>query len=160
MSSRDFPPAAIPLEPRTPDHGGMSSSGALVLSPAVEERLGRLGLEFLAEFLTRATTAHPERFEPLCELAEVLTKLGRLEEGLVADERLATLAPKDPMVRYNLACSLARLGRIDSALDALELALELGYSDRAHALVDTDLDALRASPRFDAILARLERSSG
>jgi len=132
-----------------------STSGSLPLEPEVQERLDRLGLEFLAEFLGRASTRHPEQVETLAELATILTRLGRLEEGLAADERLVRLAPEDATVRYNLACSLALLGRKDSALDALERAFELGYRDAAHLGADTDLDALREEPRFRALAARL-----
>lgn len=133
----------------------MGTVGDLGLSPALEERLGVLGLEFLAEILGLSTARHPDNFEALSELATVLTRLGRLDEGLVVDERLVGIAPLDPTVRYNLACSLALLGRIEPALDALERALELGYRDREHLLADVDLERVRSHPRFQALLERL-----
>jgi Flp pilus assembly protein TadD len=133
----------------------MSVSGSLGLSPELQERLDRIGLEFLAEILGKATARHPDQLEPLAELATTLTRLGRLEEGLAVDERLVRLVPDDPTVHYNLACSLALLGRKQIALDALERALGLGYSDGAHLTVDPDLDGLRDEPRFRALVERL-----
>ncbi|MSR62386.1 MAG: tetratricopeptide repeat protein [Planctomycetes bacterium] len=131
------------------------STGVLTLPPDVQERLEQLGLAFQAEFLGRSHARHPENLEVLSELATVLTRLGRFEEGLAADQRLAVLAPEDPTVHYNLACSLALLGRLERALDALERALALGYRDLAHLLDDPDLASLKEAPRFRALTQRL-----
>jgi Flp pilus assembly protein TadD len=136
----------------------MSDGGALVLPADLAARLDRLGLEFMAEFLGRSCARHPERFEPLLELAGILTRLGRLEEGLRADERLVSMAPRNAGVRYNLACSLALLGRAEAALDALEHAVDLGYRDVEQMLADEDLASLRTTPRFRALVERLRRA--
>jgi Flp pilus assembly protein TadD len=134
---------------------GMSPGSTLVLPPELEERLERLGLEFQAEFLGKALARRQGNFEVLSELASILTRLGRLEEGLAADEQLVRLAPKEPIVHYNLACSLALLGRVDLAIDALERAEDLGYDDVPHLEEDEDLVSLRSSPRYRALLERL-----
>lgn len=133
----------------------MSQGGALSLPAELEDRLDHLGQEFLAEFLGRALVRHPDNFEALTEFATLLTRLGRLEEGLAADQRLVRLAPRDPTVHYNLACSLALLARTDAALDALEEAFALGYRDTEHLLEDGDLERLRTEARFQALVARL-----
>ncbi len=125
------------------------------LSRSLRSRLDRAGQEFLADVLGRAIARHPENVEALAELAGVLTRLGRLEEGLAADERLAELRPENATVHYNLACSLALLGRKDSALDALERAIQLGYSDPEHLLSDDDLASLRQEERFRDLVIRL-----
>ena len=134
----------------------MSASLTLPLPQDLQERLDRIGLEFLADFLGRASSRHPDQLETLAELATTLTRLGRLEEGLAADERLVRLVPEDPTVHYNLACSLALLGRKETALDALERALDLGYRDADHLANDQDLDALRGEARFVELVERLE----
>jgi len=136
----------------------MGSGPALILPADQRARLERMGLEFLAEMLTRSLARHPDDFERLAELATTLTRLGRLKEGLAADERLVRLAPEDPTVHYNLACSLALLGRAEEALDALERAVELGYDDLAHLRGDGDLATLRHAPRFRALLERIAPS--
>lgn len=130
----------------------------LELDPATAERLDRLGAEFLADFLGRSTARHPENLEALAELATTLTRLGRHAEGLAVDEQLVQRAPKDPTVHYNLACSLALCGRFGTALDALERAVELGYSDLKHLLEDEDLASIRKEERFRTLVERLRRA--
>jgi Transglutaminase-like superfamily len=51
---------------------------------------------------------------------------------------------------YNLACTYALTGNKKKALDYLELSK---YSDYAHLLKDTDLDAIRGEKRFKKCLA-------
>jgi len=130
----------------------------LELDPATAASLDRLGTEFLADFLGRARVHHPENLEVLSELATLLTRLGRHGEGLALDEELAALAPLDPTIRYNLACSLALCGRGETALDMLERAVELGYADLEHLLEDEDLASLRAEVRFRTLIERLRKA--
>ncbi len=135
-------------------------SPPLPLGPQAQDRLERLGQEFLLEVLRRETERHPENVEALAELAHVLTRLGRLEEGLATDARLVELAPRNPTVHYNLACSLALLGRFPSALDALEKAVELGYDDLDHLMEDGDLASLRSEERFQRLIEHLRKVAG
>ena len=111
-----------------------------------------LGQEFLASIYGVAARRSPENIEVLAELGHVYTRLGRYEEGLEVDMRLVAHAPEDPLHRYNLACSLALLGRTDSALDALEHAIDLGYDDLEFLASDEDRSSLRAHPRFVALV--------
>lgn len=134
----------------------MTARNPFPLIRSTQERLGRHGQEFLAEFLGRATRRHPDNVAALAELAHVLTRLGRTEEGLEADLKLLELAPDNPTVHYNLACSLSLLGRKDEALDALERSVSLGYDDAAHLVADGDLAALHDEERFRALVRRIE----
>ena len=138
----------------------MSARDPFELPPEAALRLERVGQEFLPEFLGRATRRHPGNVEALAELAGILTQLGRLEEGLAADESLAELVPGNATVHYNLACSQALLGRRGDALSSLERAETLGYSDAQHLREDEDLATLRGEVRFQALLERLERADG
>jgi hypothetical protein len=71
------------------------------------------------------------------------------------------LEPNDGLVRYNLACGMVRAGEIDYALDLVEAAFKrLGPDTVRWALIDTDLDPLRALPRFEAIMAEAEARLG
>jgi len=63
-------------------------SDPIELDPPTAEHLAQAGLEFLAEFLATATERDPENVDALSELGHVLTRLGRLDEGLVVDRRL------------------------------------------------------------------------
>jgi tetratricopeptide (TPR) repeat protein len=64
----------------------------------------------------------------------------------------ASLKPESYAVQYDLARALARLGRTNAALDALERAIALGFPDRAAAEKDRDFLTLRGEPRFGEIL--------
>jgi Flp pilus assembly protein TadD len=117
--------------------------------------LDGLGLEFLAGFLETEIGLHPENLGAWMELGHVYTRAKRFEEGLAVDRELVRRAPNDPTVRYNLACSLALLGRTEEALDALEKAVALGYEDPEHLMADEDLASLRDEPRFREIVRAL-----
>ena len=125
------------------------------LRASVQKPLARTGQEFLAEVLHRATRRDPENLPALAELAHVLTRLGRHEDGLEADRKLAQLAPESPTVHYNLACSLSLAGRVDQSLEALEHAIEPGYDDVDHLVEDADLFGLHAETRFKELVSLL-----
>ena len=133
----------------------MSDPSPIHISPEFEERLATSGQEFLADFLRRGSRRNPGNLVALSALAQVLTQLGRIREGLEADQRLAALAPKDAMVHYNLACSLCLLERNQEALDALEKSIDLGYDDLPHMLQDEDLMGLNEERRFQELAKRL-----
>lgn len=59
----------------------------------------------------------------------------------------------DAALTYNLACAEARLGETDQAIEHLGAALEQRPNLVDLAREDTDLDAIRADPRFDELLA-------
>lgn len=132
------------------------SHDPLRLDRGLRGRLDRLGKEFLADILARETGRRPRNVPALAELAHVLTRLGRFEDGLRIDRRLVELEPNNPTIHYNLACSLCLLERPDEALDALEIAAELGYDDPVHLLEDEDLASLRSDPRFVELVRKLE----
>jgi hypothetical protein len=62
--------------------------------------------------------------------------------------------PDDPMLLYNVACNYAQLGRTDDALMALEQAVDRGYGDKSWMEHDSDLDAIRPLPRYQALPLR------
>ena len=128
----------------------------LTLSPELCAEVDRLGLEFLAEILETETSRHPGNVDALAELGHVYTRQGRIERGLEIDRELVRVVPDNPTVHYNLACSLALLAVKDEAFVALERAVALGYCDAQFLLEDDDLASLRADPRFQALVRRLE----
>lgn len=130
----------------------MSPMDGLAIPDECGAAVGQLGQEFLASIYGVAASRHPENLDVLAELGHVYTRLGRYEEGLEVDMRLVAQAPEDPLHRYNLACSLALLGRTDPALDALEHAVDLGYDDIKFLASDEDLSSLREHPRFMALV--------
>ena len=97
----------------------------------------------------------PDNVEALIALGEAFTRKGDYVRGLEIDQRLSRLRPSDAVVRYNLACSLALLGRADEAFEALGQAVDQGYRDLKHLDADADLASLREDPRFAALRERV-----
>ncbi len=64
----------------------------------------------------------------------------------------AAVRDLDAGQHYNYACVLALSGSVDRAIQALEAAVNAGYTDRAHMERDPDLAALRADPRYAKLL--------
>ena len=56
---------------------------------------------------------------------------------------------------YDAACCYALDGRVDPAIATLEAALDAGYWDAEHAVVDEDLAAVRAHAKWPALEARV-----
>jgi len=112
---------------------------------------------FVLRMMGEVLEARPRHAGALARAAEWLTALGHYGAGLALDRRLAALRPRDPEIRYNLACSLALASprQPDAALDELERAVELGYGDLGHMAGDADLAALRPHPRYAALVRRM-----
>jgi tetratricopeptide (TPR) repeat protein len=116
---------------------------------------GRLNqLDFDIDFFERLLSRNGDSLEVLRLLAELVSKKGLVERAVELDAKVVELLPEDCLARYNLACSLARAGRPDEAIDSLSKAILLGYDDLAHMDVDPDLDSLRDLPEFRALLGR------
>ena len=88
-------------------------------------------------------------------LADLYTRVGRYEDGLTEDLKLADAFPREPDIWYNLACSHALLGHVDKAFQALHKAVESGYRNVEWMKEDEDLQLIRNDPRFQQLLAFL-----
>jgi tetratricopeptide (TPR) repeat protein len=116
---------------------------------------GRLNqLDFDIDFYEKLLTKNGESLEVLRILAELVSKKGVMSRAIELDRKIVELLPEDFLARYNLACSLARAGKSDEAIDSLSQSILLGYDDLAHMDVDPDLDSLRDLPDFQALLGR------
>ncbi len=103
-------------------------------------------------FLQAVARRLPEDTGVMRALGDLYTRTGAYADGLRVDERLSRLCAEDPVVWYNLACSLALSARAEDAFDALTRAVELGYNDYDGMKKDPDLAALHGDPRFESIL--------
>jgi tetratricopeptide (TPR) repeat protein len=107
------------------------------------------------DFLEAVAMRLPEDAEVLKALGDLYTRVGRYEKGLDIDGRLAKLCPKDPLVWYNLGCSLALLNKRAAALQSLKKAVTLGYRDFEWMSRDADLKSLRDENGFKSLLKKL-----
>ena len=67
------------------------------------------------------------------------------------------IEPDNPVYWYNRACALSLAGRRSPALDALERAVDVGFADAGLMRSDPDLEGVRDSDRFRALLATVEQ---
>ena len=111
--------------------------------------------DFEIEFCGRVLRRNPYHVDALRRQAELLAACARHAEALPLDRRLVELFPRDCAVCYNLACSLAMVGKANEAMETLRRALELGYDDFAYMAADSDLDSLRDFRGFRAMMAGL-----
>jgi Flp pilus assembly protein TadD len=123
-------------------------------APSAHETVlrNRRQAEFEMDFFGRILQRHPCYVDVLKRQAELLTGYGRRQEALAYNQQLAAVLPKDPNVKYHLACALARLGQRDDAFQALSQALELGFRDFECLEFDPDLDSLREHPKYQALV--------
>lgn len=112
-------------------------------------------LEFEIAFYERLLQDHPNFAEALMALGEAYTRQGWYDKGLAIDRQLTQLRATDPVVWYNLACSLSLVNRLDDAMEALKQAIALGYDDFVFLSRDPDMAVLRRSPQFRRFLDTL-----
>jgi tetratricopeptide (TPR) repeat protein len=90
-------------------------------------------------------------------LGDDYTRRDRYAEGLKIDERLCKLRPDDALVHYNLACSYSLTAQLDLAIEALEVAINLGYRDFKWMAQDPDLENLREQAAYKKIQAKVRQ---
>lgn len=69
------------------------------------------------------------------------------------------LLPHNAVWRYNLACSLARQGKVTEALETLARAIELGFRDADKIAGSEDLKPLRPTTRFQALVTQARETA-
>lgn len=142
-----------PQVPDDPNAGAGRPRRKKPRGPATPAWFGTLGqLDFDIDFFEKVLARTPESVEVLRVLAELVSRKGMVGRAVDLDRRLVGLLPDDFLARYNLACSLARAGRADEAIDALSRAILLGYDDLDHMESDPDLESIRLHPDFLALL--------
>ena len=114
-------------------------------------------LDVEISFLEGLVRRDPAYVEALQILGDDYTQRGRVEEGLRVDRTLSQLEPQNPLVFYNLACSLSLAGKLDEAALAVESALDLGYRDFKWLARDPDLKALRKHPQYVRLREKMRR---
>ena len=62
-------------------------------------------------------------------------------------------------VQYNMACAYAQLNELENAVNALQTAFENGFDNFATVKVDPDLDPIRGTPSYEALMEQYEPKS-
>ena len=122
--------------------------------PKLSRREAR-DLDIEIDFLEGLVRRDPGYVEALELLGDHYTLRGRPRDSLTVDERLRSLRPEDPHVRFNLACSLSLSGETERACRELETALELGFRDFRSLQRDPDLANARKHPDFKKVRAKI-----
>ena len=86
--------------------------------------------------------------------------LGAVANAIIQDKERAVqfakqamqVDPDDPMLLYNVACTYAQLALPQESLDALERSVEKGWGDKNWIEHDSDLNSIRDTPRYKAIV--------
>ncbi|HJR72964.1 MAG TPA: tetratricopeptide repeat protein [Luteimonas sp.] len=97
--------------------------------------------------------ADPENGRALYMLAGLQWRLDDREGGRRSIEAALRLSPDEFSTLYNAACFYALAGENDRAMDLLERAMLTGRGSLEWIEHDHDLDSLRSSPRFEAMMA-------
>jgi adenylate cyclase len=101
--------------------------------------------------------AEPDNASLLALGAGALALIGELARARDWARHAVVLEPDNSTILYNLACAFSRLGDPDTALNYLANSLDLGPPENFYyARDDSDLDALRANPRFTAVMKKSE----
>ncbi len=111
--------------------------------------------KFEISFYESILKKDPKFVEVIELLGGLYTRAGRIDDGLKMDRKLVRLRPGNPLVHYNLACSLALKRRLKDALAVLAKAVELGYRDINWVQEDPDLENLRSHPSYQRLLEDL-----
>ncbi|WP_191621337.1 tetratricopeptide repeat protein [Marinihelvus fidelis] len=108
------------------------------------------------ELIERHIEMNPHDTRALCIGANQLSNVGELERGERMVEEALIRGKDEPLVLYNTACFYAIKGDEERALELLEDAVKKGWGDRAWLETDSDLDAVREDPRFQALLDSID----
>ena len=115
--------------------------------------------ETAARILSSAVDLDPNLDEAYFHRGVVRHLMERYESAVEDFQTAIALTESQPMIFtciYNQACSQARLGHTDEALQLLERSYEEGFQDiLIQMATDPDLDSLREDPRYRSFLLRL-----
>jgi tetratricopeptide (TPR) repeat protein len=106
----------------------------------------------VAESRLRSEAALPRNAEELYNRGVIELNRGDFVAAQELFERALKRDPEAADTHYALAAARARLGSVESALQALERAVELRSVLRVRAQADADLAPLRNDPEFERIV--------
>lgn len=130
----------------------MNLGDALWIAGRVDE--ARSVFETAEELANSALEVNPKDPNTRMDLAWISAMLDKTGKAREFIDLARSQAPDDPYVHYVDALILLRIGETDSAISALEIAAEKGYSVQMMA-AEPHLASIRGNPRFRALVDRI-----
>ena len=96
---------------------------------------------------------HPDDPRALYLGAGILARMGDHKRSFEWARRSREIDPEETSILYNVACVYSLLGRTEDAIGCLQKVMEHGTFYKNWAAKDSDLDAVRSDPRFQALLS-------
>ena len=141
-------------EARTEDYQTLAL-GAMMFEYLADEGRARELHEQFIDRAKRALELNPADARALCLGSLVYLRLGDEKTGLAWLRRAQDASPDSSNVMYNAACFHSQSGDLDTALDCLERAADLGARNKRMWELDIDFENIRNHPRFRAVLERI-----
>ncbi|HLQ37715.1 MAG TPA: DUF2911 domain-containing protein [Planctomycetota bacterium] len=107
----------------------------------------------------KLTEAEPKEGRNWHMLGYTLHAAGKLDEALKVHLKAAEFPEVAPVATYNAACVYALKGDKDKAFELLGKAIERGFAQPGQLDQDSDMDSLRADPRFKDIVAQTKKKA-
>lgn len=135
----------------------------------MRESFGQLKRAVLGAMLVAALLAHgvasaqpeiPDEDHPgfrYQAMAFEAMESGEYEKAEALFRRQLESQPRNFVPWYNLGCALSMQGKAEEAMEAVERAIELGFSDLSHLTRDPQLRAIRALARYQEIIDNWDR---
>lgn len=103
--------------------------------------------------LGNAIILDPENADNYTEAGLIFHHVGDLEDALASFEAALIRSPSDAVATYNKACILALMGKSQSAIATLSIAVGLDPGLKQKAQTDSDFRTIVQMPRFREITA-------
>jgi Flp pilus assembly protein TadD len=142
-------PHALALLDRCGD-GATLPYHALYLKGQCLRELGRY--REAIEPLKRAAKGEPENISVWLALGWCYKRTGKLDRAIESLEEALTVEPNEALVHYNLACYWSLAHNKRQALAYLAKAFDLEDEYRSLVAGESDFDAIRDDPAFQALV--------
>lgn len=93
-----------------------------------------------------------------CAMPYAYVGLEQRDKAVEVMDSIIALNPDNAGTYYDAACIYSRLREKDNALKALRIAFEKGYKKFRHVENDDDMDFIRDTPEFNALLEEFDKS--
>lgn len=156
LTRTDPPPASAVKAPLA--SGKQTGSG-----PKPDEKeIDKLRREGQAKLTSGDPAAAADASKRAASLEIIKVAIAYLSQGKLAEAEkelrdARERDPSEPLVHYNMAVLRIKQGKLDDALAELETSFAKGFKAYDAMTADSDLDALRKHPRFDATLKKYGR---